>query len=91
MLVRSDDMLGLREISLETCRIIENFDKMHTKPILEFELLSDQKTLVTAGRDRKICIWNFSRKLLLEDEGGPRFRRDLPGGLQRRAVPVLWE
>lgn len=66
MLLRSDDMLGLHEVSLDNCRLTDAMEKLHKKPILDFLVLSDQQTVVTASRDREMCIWNFQRKLLIE-------------------------
>ena len=33
---------------------------MHIKPILSICLLYDMKTLVSAGKDRKIKVWNIA-------------------------------
>jgi len=58
-------MLGVDEIILEEGRTKDSLENMHTKPILEIILLKDEKTLITAGRDSKICVWNLNRKMLV--------------------------
>ena len=56
-------MLGVEEIVLEEGRKKDEMENMHSKPILEILLLKDEKTLVTTGRDTKICVWNLNRKM----------------------------
>ena len=63
IIMRTGDMLGLQEFSLDTCRVTDSMEKMHGKPILDFIILRDRHTIITAGRDREIGIWNIARKL----------------------------
>ena len=59
-------MLGVEEIILEEGRTKDTIENMHSKPILDILLLKDEKTLITAGRDTKICVWNLNRKMLVD-------------------------
>ena len=39
---------------------------MHSKPILNFLLLDDMKRLISAGKDKKIQVWDiFSQKNII--------------------------
>ena len=60
-------MLGVEEIVLQDGRSKDTIENMHTKPILEMILMKDEKTLITAGRDAKISVWNINRKILIDN------------------------
>ena len=51
--------LKVKIYSLEDGGLINYIDKMHSKPILSLCILDDMKTLISAGKDKKIKVWNI--------------------------------
>jgi hypothetical protein len=45
---------------LEDGALISKIEKMHIRPILTICLLDDMKTLISAGKDRKIKVWSIA-------------------------------
>ncbi len=60
MILRSEDYKGINIYTLEDGALISKIEKMHSKAILSLCLLDDMKTLISAGKDKKIKIWNIA-------------------------------
>ena len=60
LILRSEDYKGVNIFTLEDGALISKIEKMHIKPILSICLLYDMKTLISAGKDRKIKVWNIA-------------------------------
>ena len=60
MIVRSEDYRGINIYTLEDGALISKIEKMHSKAILSLCLLDDMKTLISAGKDKKIKVWNIA-------------------------------
>lgn len=62
MILRSEDFKGINIYTLEDGALISKIENMHTKAILSLCLLDDMKTLISAGKDKKIYIWNIANQ-----------------------------
>ncbi len=59
MILRSEDFKGINIFTLEDGALISKIEKMHSKAIISLCLLDDMKTLISAGKDKKIKVWNI--------------------------------
>lgn len=57
LIIRKENMQGVNILSLEDGTVLSSIDQMHTKAILDFCILDDMNTLISAGRDKKIKVW----------------------------------
>jgi len=60
LIVRSEDYRGINIYTLEDGALISKIEKMHSKAILSLCLLDDMKTLISAGKDKNIKVWNIA-------------------------------
>jgi hypothetical protein len=59
LILRSEDFKGINIFTLEDGALISKIEKMHSKAIISLCLLDDMKTLISAGKDKKIKVWNI--------------------------------
>jgi WD40 repeat protein len=57
LIMRKENMKGVNILSLEDGTILSSIENMHTKAIMDFCILDDMNTLISAGRDKKIKVW----------------------------------
>jgi len=60
LILRSEDSKGAEIFTLEDGAQISKIEKMHKKAIMTFCLLDDMKTLISAGKDRLVKVWNIA-------------------------------
>jgi WD40 repeat protein len=60
LILRSEDFRGINIYTLEDGALISKIEKMHSKAIISICLLDDMKTLISAGKDKKIKVWNIA-------------------------------
>ena len=62
LVLRSENYRGINIFTLEDGTLISKIENMHSKAILSICLLDDMKRLITAGKDKKIKVWNVSNQ-----------------------------
>jgi len=60
LILRSEDFKGVDIFTLEDGALISKIEKMHKKAIMTFCLLDDMKTLISAGKDKIVKVWNIA-------------------------------
>jgi WD40 repeat protein len=60
LILRSEDFKGVDIFTLEDGAQISKIEKMHKKAILAICLLNDMTTLISAGKDKTIKVWNIA-------------------------------
>jgi WD40 repeat protein len=56
---RGENNKGITMYSLFDGAVVTNMTKMHTNYIETFLVTNDSNTIVTAGKDKKIKIWDW--------------------------------
>jgi len=63
---RDDSRMGLKSISVEDGTELAHMKDMHKKKILDFVLLQDQTTIITASKDKTIKVWDILSQTMKE-------------------------
>jgi WD40 repeat protein len=59
LIMRSDDGMSIKIVSLDDGNVNSQAPKLHQKPIQKMLLMNDQQTLLTVGKDKKIIVFDI--------------------------------
>ena len=70
LFIRNKSKKGIKIVSLEDGTSLGETSQIHANPIMDFLICKDGATIISAGKDKKIKVWNWVNDKLIETLSG---------------------